>query len=352
MPPRALQLPAFLLLFLAALAAAAPDTSRRAIVLVGGGAGSHAFSTPTSCSSSSFDTIRSSLARAGLGAYVAPARKGRNSTAPVPAADCVALGESLEVNSVAGVDEAGATLARFLGYLRDNHGKDTFDLVGYSYGGLVVRAAAADIISGQQANLTGLRVASVTTLVTPHQGSWSYDWVAGLLTDEQVVALVGEQGFNLTVGLKGQPDEGAGASLTTTFLNGPQGWNAKQAGVLQGVDVALLGGDALGGAGYLVHDGSVPLASQLCLQPDGAIPQNASRKVWGDVHSAFISVPMGMPREREIHNDVNGSVAFLVERMAKLWGKKVVTTRPAGAGRATVGGWAALAAAVLAGIMA
>lgn len=316
-------------------------SSSRAIVLVSGGAGNLPFITPTTCKNATtdFDVIREVLATYGLAVFVAPAHPGRNTTAPVPETDCVQVDKKAQINSITSVDDQGASLAQFLVLLRDSYNRTTFDLVAHSMGGLVSRRAIAVV---KEKNLTGIKVASLTTLASPHQGSWAYDWLAGLLTDEQVVALVGDQVFReFTVGLKLFPDEGAGASLTTTFLNGPDGWNSRQSGVLDDVDVVLVGADALGGGNYLVHDGAVPLSSQLMLTPDGAVPSGAVRKVWNDVHSTFVLRPLGWPDDRTIIHDKNGSVAYLGERLAKLWDKSVVVTtsttatssKPSGAGK-------------------
>lgn len=317
-------------------AKAAVDAPGRAIVLVTGGQGDHPFITPTTCrNSTDFDVIREGLAHYGIGAYVAPSHAGANTTAPIPdKVDCIEVNKSVQINSAASVDDQGTSLADFLVFLRDNYNRTTFDLVGYSMGGLVSRKAIAVV---KQRNLTGIKVASLTTMASPHQGSYAYNWVAGLLTDDEVKKLVGEQGFKLIEDLKLFPDEGAGGSLTTTWLNGPNGWNSRQVGVLDDVDVALMGADALGGGTYLVNDGSVPLSSQLILTPDGTVPSGAVRKVWNDVHSKFITKQLGMPDDKSIHEDRNGSVPWLSERLAKLWGKDIVvttiTTKPSSAGK-------------------
>ncbi len=82
---------------------------------------------------------------------------------PLPTADMV-------VNSNGETDENGAALARLIAFLHDSYGVSNLHIVAHSDGGLWSRAAIT-----QSGAYPGVTIQSLTTLGTPHTGSFLAD---------------------------------------------------------------------------------------------------------------------------------------------------------------------------------
>ncbi|MGB2852130.1 MAG: hypothetical protein WBC01_10735, partial [Solirubrobacterales bacterium] len=111
------------------------------------------------------------LLGAGLKVFTAPVAQGGKQ----PPDPCSGAGEPLPtgamtIDSNGEIDDNGAALALFLGFLRDNYGVTEVHIVGHSDGGLWSRSALT-----QDGAYAGISVLSLTTLGTPHTGSFVAD---------------------------------------------------------------------------------------------------------------------------------------------------------------------------------
>jgi hypothetical protein len=161
--------------------AAGAATSKRAVVVMGGGGSTHAYTTPwAACASPELPFVLA-LRGAGLPTFTAPAildgglgpTTGTTGCPPPPPPPTY-------WNSLGSPGAAGAAVLEFLGWLTATYGYTTFDLVGFSYGGVVGRGAVAALKAAAAAPATapgfsyaalavkeGVTVASLTTLNTP-----------------------------------------------------------------------------------------------------------------------------------------------------------------------------------------
>jgi len=163
--------------------------SSHAIVLVSGGAAVTPFTTPDLAAGSgqpagnTMTALRRRLLDAGASVYTAPARIGAGrvtedagwegfADAPGP------LPEAMTINSVGGIDEAGAALDAFLAHLAADHGIESLDLVGHSMGGLFARAAIG------RRDPAAAPVRRLVTLGTPWTGALLGDFHVGDLALE------------------------------------------------------------------------------------------------------------------------------------------------------------------------
>ena len=126
---------------------------------------------------SSPEGIAPVLKDAGFKVFTAPVTK---SSTPLPPT-CVGTGEpvpvldltapdTMVIQSNGDTDSNGAALARLIGFLKDSYGVDDLRVVGHSDGGLWSRSAIT-----QNAAYAGLDIPSLTTLGTPHTGSYLAD---------------------------------------------------------------------------------------------------------------------------------------------------------------------------------
>ncbi|HEY8582348.1 MAG TPA: hypothetical protein VIL49_05350, partial [Capillimicrobium sp.] len=140
------------------------------------------------------------------------------------------------IDSNGELDANGAALASFLGFLQANYGVSSVQLVGHSDGGLWSRSAITQLPA-----TAGVTVQSLTTLATPHTGSFGAD-LAETLTNgqcdfsddlEEVLCDAALIAVNAAF-----DDVGATTvrELSSTFL---EGWNPQQA---IGCPVAVMGG--------------------------------------------------------------------------------------------------------------
>ncbi|HEX6655085.1 MAG TPA: hypothetical protein VF153_02625, partial [Candidatus Limnocylindria bacterium] len=114
--------------------------------------------------------VASTLKGAGLSVYTAPVMQagGQPATPCSPGTPAPPLTDY--INSNGDLSANGVALGSFLAFLKDNYGINKVDLVAHSDGGLWSRSAIS-----QQQNFPGVTVTSLTTLGTPHTGSFIAD---------------------------------------------------------------------------------------------------------------------------------------------------------------------------------
>lgn len=227
----------------------------RAVVIMSGGGAISPFTTPDqACSgepgflpAGNTDTaLREYLLEMGKQVYTAPAMVPWGTVAEPdpnsfgPFKDCpIVLPESMTVMSSGDIDASGEKLARFLGYLNTEYGVTDVDLVGHSNGGLYSRAAIR-ILQWTDSPIT---VRSLTMLGTPNHGGVPTSYSNGEFTLADCLGNAFCEAFNQAwVTYAGDFDRGLNAEDTFKFLDGDNGWNAAQAGYLDGIPVTLLAG--------------------------------------------------------------------------------------------------------------
>jgi triacylglycerol lipase len=114
--------------------------------------------------------VAAALKAAGYTVFTAPVMQGGGQPA-APCAPGTAVPPLSEyINSNGDVNANGQALGRFLAFLNANYGVTRVDLVAHSDGGLWSRSAIT-----QSSNYPNLAVTSLTTLGTPHTGSFIAD---------------------------------------------------------------------------------------------------------------------------------------------------------------------------------
>lgn len=284
-----------------------------AVVIVSGGSSISPFTTPDAActdglAAGNTDTFwREGLLAAGFQVFTAPSCPGGGVVTEDPgwsgfAGVPEALPSELTVNSLGDLDAAGASLARFLGFLADRYGCTRFDLVCHSMGGLFSRSAIRQLAEAG----SPLSVRTLTAIGTPWTGSFPGDYNRGDLPlaeaggDPRMEHLLRE----FVNQVQAFPDTGAKEQMTAAYLTGPTGWNARQAGVLDDVAVTLVGGEvfALEGGSPRVwpSDGLVSLASALAVDVPAAVLPRAARYRFPDGHSIYLCDQFGLPWERSL----------------------------------------------------
>ncbi len=342
----------------------AAQTHGRAVVVIEGGGSPHAFTTPWHACNGGRPTYIQALVDAGLSVFTAP---GYGNLYPSTyGKEGCPLQPPVEVqwNTGAYPTQAGHAVLGFLGYLNATYGYSTFDLVGYSYGGIVARAtiaalkrppSRASVAPGfsysRWAVEAGVSIPTLTTIATPHLGTPAADIIADPSRYFSLVAKAwGRQFADAGLGLiPYERDGGAGAHLITeTFGHtkpSPTSWDVQQVGVLEGVAVTLMAGDYCGqncgdadnppdsiSQGALRHDGSIPVYSQLILPcpqvcptppgsvyiPPGMLPNTVVRKTFPVLHSLYEAKRLALPAILSISEDP-ASVSFLVSTVRGAW---------------------------------
>jgi triacylglycerol lipase len=163
---------AALLLTLALSAPAAAATYPNAIVLVSGVESLTPFTTPDpSCAGQEGNAwspmVAPTLKGAQLAVFTAPVAPNGKSN-PSCAAGGPDVSAAMEINSNGDVDAGGLALSEFLTFLQQSYGVATVQLVGHSDGGLWSRSAITQLQGGPA-------ILSLTTIGTPHTGSWVAD---------------------------------------------------------------------------------------------------------------------------------------------------------------------------------
>lgn len=287
-------------------------TTETAVVIVSGGAAISPFTTPSAgctggLSAGSTDTgLREGLLAEGLAVYTSPANVGNRPVIADPEFGGFShppevLPVELTVNAVGPIDAAGERLAAFLSFLVEREGCSRVHLVAHSMGGLFSRAAIR-VLRDQG---SALRIASLTTLGTPWNGSYAADHANGDLPIEVAGGdRVTEQIIADFITLRDGVSGGAAEQVTRRYLTGSDGWNERQRGVLDGIPLIILAGDHFrldgGDAAAWPHDGLVQLSSAVAegISPEVALPRLV--QVFPDVHSIYFAEPFGLPWERAL----------------------------------------------------
>jgi pimeloyl-ACP methyl ester carboxylesterase len=278
-----------------------------ATVLVSGGAAVSPFTTPDAAAAAglaagnSLTALRAALLATGRTVFTAPARIGAGTVESDPGwqgfADVpTVLPAAVTINSVGTIDDAGASLAAFLKMLADGHGVSDVDLVGHSMGGLFSRAAIRIGLGGD--GIPAVR--RLVTLGTPWTGALLGDAVAGDITLDADGETVTAGILHEAVDFARQNSQGAAVEVSERFLVGDDGWNAAQAGVLDGIPVTLVAGGRLDHAGgdarLWPHDGLVSRRSARAeLVPASVLPIREVVDRPEDVHSIFFADALGLP---------------------------------------------------------
>ncbi len=124
--------------------------------------------------------IAYALKQAGYNVFTAPVSKG-GGTAPItPPMVCTGPGEPVPledtvIDSNGGTAANGIALAKLIAFIRDEYGVTDLHIVGHSDGGLWSRSGIT-----QNEAYAGVTVQSLTTLGTPHTGSYLADLAMGL----------------------------------------------------------------------------------------------------------------------------------------------------------------------------
>jgi triacylglycerol lipase len=281
-------------LVVAASAASAAVTPPDAVVLVSGITTTTPFTTPTAqCSGTeprgetwSLDATR--FAAQGYRVYTAPVNYGAGAVQPDPPkfSNCPPqLPASMTINSRGDIYANAQALASFIAYLRTHGGVKTIRIVAHSYGGLWTRGA----MRLASAVFPGITVQSITTLGTPHLGSFMADIAEGIDpsfcgqdTTCKVIA-------DLVIAAKDATFEPALSQVTAVSV---AQWNLGQGTSLNGIPVSAIAGDAVSLPGITnpyvsPNDVLVGLRSAQAagLKSPGVIPQLSCFAPFADVHS-------------------------------------------------------------------
>jgi triacylglycerol lipase len=217
-----------------ALAMPAAAFASSAVVLVSGFDTATPFSVPlASCAAQAGPTwgaatgSAASLRASGEQVFTAPVANAGGS----PGQPCTAPGGAVPpaadvIDSNGEVDANGAALMGFLQFLSSNYGVTSVSLVGHSDGGLWSRSAITQL----RAANAGPTVQSLTTLGTPHTGSFGAD-LAELVVDGRCQAtdpteqLVCQALLSVVQDLATDLGPTTLRELTSSFM---EGWNPQQ----------------------------------------------------------------------------------------------------------------------------
>jgi hypothetical protein len=344
--------------------AIAQQTSGRAVVVFEGGGSAHAFTTSWDACNEGRPAYVQELVDSGFPVFTAPGY-GNQYGSTFDRTGCP-LQPPLEVqwNTTGYPTQAGQAGLGFLGYLNATYGYTTFDLIGYSYGGLVARATIAALKNQPPADSVapgfsyarsavdaGVTIPTLTTMNSPHLGSPTYDIASNPEKFMAPVAKVwGREFANAGVGLAVFESEGGAGAIHVLKTDGhakpdPTSWDSQQVGALDGVAVTLMAGDYCGRncgsaktppaakpQGRLRTDGTVPVYSQLILPctascpkppgsvyiPPGMLPDNVVRKVFPTVHSTFDSARLKLPTSLSVAKNPD-AISYLKSTVVSAW---------------------------------
>ena len=352
------------------------STGDRAVVVLEGGGSPHAFTTPWDACDGGRATYVQGLANAGIPVFTAPGY-GNFLPSTTDKTGCPAQPPvEVQWNTSGYPTQAGQAVLGFLGYLNATYGYRTFDLVGYSWGGIVARATVAALKQAskpvamapafsyaQSAVDAGVTIPSLVTINSPHLGGPSYD--IALDPTKYYAPVVKAWGPQYAEHAKGlisyQQALGAGSIQVLSTLGhakkNPATWDATQPGVLDGVQVTLMAGDYCGRTCGVDRtstkaqqaraprtDGTVPVYSQLMLPcpspcpappgsvylPPGMVPDNVVRKTFPTLHSAFDTKGYNLPESLSVAKNPE-AIAYLVETVTHTWraaGAPLLTPSP------------------------
>lgn len=301
------------------------------VVLVSGGAAVTPFTTPTSAAGSglaagnSLTALRARLLREGMRVFTAPARIGSGTVTEDAGWQGFAdvgevLPEELTINAVGTLDDAGVTLHAFLQYLAAEHGVTDVVLVAHSMGGLFSRAAIAQ--GAQRGSAVAVR--GLVTIGTPWTGSLLGDYLAGSISLEDARGdQFTERVLTQSAQFARENSQGAADQVSSAYLTGPAGWNAQQAGMLDGIPVTVIAGSYFAAfdtpTTLWTHDGLVGLRSASALDVPPSVVAKPDRAAFPDVHSIFFADAVGLPWERALTWDpeVADAVTEAIHRYGK-----------------------------------
>jgi triacylglycerol lipase len=276
-------------------ARATAATGADAVVLVSGFTTTTPFTTPSAqCQGSdprgdtwSLDAAR--WADAGYKVYTAPVTDGGGTVKPNPPmfSDCPKqLPARMTVNSRGDIYANATALARFVSYLHFRYRVDTVRFVDHSYGGLwtrgAMRLAAKDF--------RRVHVQSITTLGTPHLGSFLAD--IGEAVDPSLCggSLACKIIANLLVAYRNLKFEPAIGQATAAAV---AQWNPGQGNSLKGIPVTAIGGNAI----------TIPGISDPYVSPDDAVIGIESTQAVGLESSGVIPDLSCFPAVPDVHSN-------------------------------------------------
>ena len=341
------------------------EATTRAVVVIEGGGSPHAYTTPWAACDGGRSQYVQALLDAGLPVFTAPgfgnahpSTAGETGCPPQPPTE-------VQWNTAGYPTQAGQAVLGFLGYLQATYGYRTFDLVGYSYGGVVARATVAALkqappsaglapaVSYAQAAVAeGISIPSIVTLNSPHLGGPAYDIAADPRASFGPVAKAwGRQFANSSLDIV-DFERTAGAGSVHVLVTSahakpnPASWDAQQVGVLNGVALTLIAGDYCGRVcgddrtpplrgtrESLRTDGTVPVYSQLLLPcptlcpappgsvsiPAGMVPElTVVRKTFPTVHSTFVTKGLGLSSTLSASRNP-AAISYLVGSVLAQW---------------------------------
>ena len=347
-------------------AARAEEPMLRAVVVIQGGGSPHPYTTPEDACDDGRPAFVQSLVDAGFPTFTAPGFTN-NSASTAGRSGCpVAPPVELQWNTSGFPTQTGQAVLGFLGYLNATYGYTEFDLVGYSYGGVVARATVAALKNypsesqvspafsyAGSAVKAGVRVTSITTLNSPHLGSPAYDVVANpqRFTTRVAKAWGAKFAQHAKTLVVFERTNGAGAiqflRTSAHAKPNPLNWDAAQVGILDDVPLTLIAGD------YTPErcrksappdadcdrtkaprtDGTVPVYSQLMLPcpricpappgsvfiPPGLLPDSGVvRKTFPTVHSVYDARDYGVPETLSVSSNP-AAIAYLVTTLRDRW---------------------------------
>ena len=310
---------AILALASGAQAATKPD----AVVLVSGITTTTPFTTPTAqCTGQdprgeTWSIDGAKFAALGYRVYTAPVNYGSGPVQPAPPtfSNCPAqLPASMTINSRGDIFANARALATFIAYLHTHDGVKTIRIVAHSYGGLWTRGA----MRLAPAIFPSVKVQSITTLGTPHLGSFMAD-----IAEAIDPAFCGQDATckvlaYLVIALKDATFEPALSQVTAASL---AQWNPGQGTSLKGIPFSAIAGDAVSLPGITnpyvsPNDVLVGLRSAQAagLQSPTVIPQLSCFAPFPDVHSLtflpfFPHVKYALLNDPGIASDVERTLA-------------------------------------------
>lgn len=355
------------------------QTQGRAVVVIEGGGSPHPYSTPWDACDGGRPAFVEALRDAGLPVFTAPgfgnrapSTAGRTGCPPQPPL-------VVQWNTSGYPTQAGQAVLGFLGYLNAAYGYTTFDLVGYSYGGVVARAVVAALKQppapdtmapafsyAQAAIEAGVTIPTIVTMNSPHLGAPSYDVAFNPSRYEAKVKKAwGAQYARTGRALRVFELRGGAGAIQVLRTSGharanPASWDARQVGLLDGVALTLIAGDYCGrtcvpgrldpgpgGREWPRTDATVPVYSQLILPcpdqcpappgsvyiPPGMVPDGTVRKTFPTVHSTYDAQRLGLPASLSVSKNPE-AIAYLVATVIGHWdtdGNPLVT-RPSASG--------------------
>ncbi len=279
---------------IAANSAAAASTPTDAVVLVSGITTTTPFTTPSAVCTGryprgltwTYDGAR--FAAAGYRVYTAPVNYGAGPVKPNPRQFSGCPGQlpaSMTINSRGDIYANARALASFIAYLHSKFAVNTVRFVAHSYGGLWTRGAMrlASSLFG------AVQVQSITTLGTPHLGSFMAD--IGEAVDP---SLCGSDDScktlaYLLIAFRESYFEPAMSQITAAAV---AQWNLGQGASLDGIPLTAIGGDAISIRGlsspYISPNDllvGIESAQAVGLQASGIIPELSCFPAFPDVHS-------------------------------------------------------------------